>query len=313
MMDVNKALEFAERLIFARTGKHMNDVQRTIFEGSWQGKTYKEIHQSSPGRSTLKHKERNVAPKLWKLLSEELGEEVTKDNLQGAMKRGLEKRSHPSRSAQQSQKTVASKEANVPPNTPSSTGKILEALIGSLPPEISNLLSHDIAMDMPTYKIGQTVSLKDIDLRVVGVDHLGKRFTATKYHEVEALGNWVAVSIDITNTGNTTTSSLSLNSNRFLLKASDGKTYAVSPNGTVYYSKFVAGGEASGILPELTQLPPSVTARFHLLFDVTPETGELKLTVNPVLFDVTSGTGLFKAMVNSEKAVDKTAAIIDLS
>ncbi len=199
-MDVKEALECADRLILAKTGKHMSDVQVAIFTGTWQGKTYKEIQESYPGRSGLDHKARNVAPQLWKLLSEELGEEVTKDNLQGAMKRGLEKRSHPSRSAQQCQKTVTSKEANVPPNTPSSKGNILEALISSLPREISNLLSQDIATDMPTYKIGQTVSLKDINLRVLRVDHLGKRFTAMKYHEVEALGNWVAVSIDITNT-----------------------------------------------------------------------------------------------------------------
>ncbi|BAZ30113.1 TPR repeat-containing protein [Cylindrospermum sp. NIES-4074] len=93
-MDVEAALEYADDLVSAKTGKRFNDVQRAIFRGAWQGKTYKEIHQNYPGRSTLDHKERNVAPKLWKLLSEVIGEKVSKDNLQEPLKKVLKLRLH---------------------------------------------------------------------------------------------------------------------------------------------------------------------------------------------------------------------------
>lgn len=93
-MDVDAALEFADYLVFAKTGKRLNDLQRAIFRGAWRGKSYKEIHQDCRNRCQFAHLERNVAPKLWKLLSDVLGEKVTKAHLQGAVERAWEKRSH---------------------------------------------------------------------------------------------------------------------------------------------------------------------------------------------------------------------------
>lgn len=91
-MDAEEALRQIEDLIRKYGKPPLSDLQRTIFRGSWQGKGYKEIHQSCNhvGRD---HLMRNVGPGLWKLLSslltEELGEsvEVKKDYLQGAIER----------------------------------------------------------------------------------------------------------------------------------------------------------------------------------------------------------------------------------
>ncbi|MEW6495965.1 MAG: AAA family ATPase [Cyanobacteriota bacterium] len=93
-MDVDAALVFADDLVFAKTGKRLNDLQRAIFRGAWRGKSYKEIHQDCRNRCECAHLERNVAPKLWKLLSDVVGGKVTKAHLQGAVERAWEKRSH---------------------------------------------------------------------------------------------------------------------------------------------------------------------------------------------------------------------------
>lgn len=93
-MDVEVVLALIEDLVFAKKGQRLNDLQKAIFRGAWQGKTYKEIHKDYPGRCSLDHKERNVAPKLWKLLSEVIGEKVSKDHLQEPLKKVLKQRSH---------------------------------------------------------------------------------------------------------------------------------------------------------------------------------------------------------------------------
>jgi hypothetical protein len=93
-MDVEAVLTLIEDLVFAEKGQRLNDLQKAIFRGAWQGKTYKEIHQDYPGRCSLDHKERNVAPKLWKLLSAVIGEKVSKDHLQEPLKKVLKQRSH---------------------------------------------------------------------------------------------------------------------------------------------------------------------------------------------------------------------------
>ncbi|MBW4440849.1 MAG: AAA-like domain-containing protein [Plectolyngbya sp. WJT66-NPBG17] len=83
-MDVESAISLADELIFKSSGKSMNDLQRIVFRGAWQGKSFTEIHQDCRDRCGLDHLMRNVGPELWKLLSEATGTKVTKNYLQGA-------------------------------------------------------------------------------------------------------------------------------------------------------------------------------------------------------------------------------------
>lgn len=80
-MDADEALRFIE-ILFSEQKKRLNDLQRAVFRGSWQGKSYKEIRQDYP-ICTLEHLMRNVGPKLWKLISEVLDQPVSKANLRG--------------------------------------------------------------------------------------------------------------------------------------------------------------------------------------------------------------------------------------
>ncbi|NJO42657.1 MAG: NACHT domain-containing protein [Cyanobacteria bacterium RU_5_0] len=113
-MEADDALRFIEELL-AEQEKQLNDSQRTVFRGAWQGKGYKEIHQDSLGGS-LEHIMRNVGPNLWKLLSEVLGEKVSKNRLKGPIERARERRS-----AAPTRSTLSQPERQTPSSTHSST------------------------------------------------------------------------------------------------------------------------------------------------------------------------------------------------
>ncbi|HBE18493.1 MAG TPA: molecular chaperone Tir [Cyanobacteria bacterium UBA11149] len=85
-MDFQEALEFVDKLTYAKTGKHLNDLEREVFIGSWQGRTYEEIYPHNP-----EYIEKYVGYKLWQKLSIVLGEKVTKKKIQGAIARNWQR------------------------------------------------------------------------------------------------------------------------------------------------------------------------------------------------------------------------------
>ncbi|MEG3907034.1 NB-ARC domain-containing protein [Microcoleus sp. w2-18bC1] len=83
-MDVQELLRLADGLVFTKTGKHLDDRQQAVVRGTWQGKRYSEISQEV--HCTERHV-RNIASKLWKILSKILDEDVNKSNLNSTMER----------------------------------------------------------------------------------------------------------------------------------------------------------------------------------------------------------------------------------
>ena len=77
-MNFEEALKFTDGVFSSQTGKHLIDVQRAVLEGSWQGQTYQEIADDL-GYSA-RYLKQDIGPRLWKLLSEALGEEIRKNN-----------------------------------------------------------------------------------------------------------------------------------------------------------------------------------------------------------------------------------------
>jgi DNA-directed RNA polymerase specialized sigma24 family protein len=62
----------------------LSDLQVIVFSQSWEGKSYSEIARSiGYGTDHIKH----VGSNLWLLLSETLGEKVTKNNFRSALRR----------------------------------------------------------------------------------------------------------------------------------------------------------------------------------------------------------------------------------
>lgn len=83
-MDVNEALQFANRVVFEQTGKHLDDLQRAVVEGTWQRQTYDDIAKKC---HVTKNHVSDVGAELWKLLSEALGEDIKKSNFCSTLER----------------------------------------------------------------------------------------------------------------------------------------------------------------------------------------------------------------------------------
>ncbi|MEB3884342.1 NB-ARC domain-containing protein [Lyngbya sp. CCY1209] len=85
-MEMQEALQWTDHLIFDRTGKHLDSLQRAILEGAWEGKGYKTIAEEY--HCTNDHV-RKSASELWKLLSDLLGEDVRKKNVRSLLENGV--------------------------------------------------------------------------------------------------------------------------------------------------------------------------------------------------------------------------------
>ncbi|MBW4646064.1 MAG: AAA-like domain-containing protein [Goleter apudmare HA4340-LM2] len=84
-MNLEEGLEILDTVVFSKTNRHLKDIEIIILKGSWQGLNYDEI--ASDKGYAAKYLRQDVGFKLWKLLSEALGEEVNKTNFRAAIER----------------------------------------------------------------------------------------------------------------------------------------------------------------------------------------------------------------------------------
>jgi len=83
-MNLKEALKLADKIVFEKTGEHLDDLQEAVLQGTIQRETYKQIAKNFDcSESSV----RKVGAELWEILSEELGEEVSKTNFRSAIKR----------------------------------------------------------------------------------------------------------------------------------------------------------------------------------------------------------------------------------
>lgn len=83
-MDIAEVLKLADELIFAKTGEHIDYLQKAILEGTFQGRTYPQIAEethSSEGHT------RDIGSELWQIFSEGLGEDITKRNFRAIIEK----------------------------------------------------------------------------------------------------------------------------------------------------------------------------------------------------------------------------------
>ena len=83
-MNLEEALKVADEAVFNKTGEYLSDLQKLIFQESWDNKAYDEIadkHYKS--RQHVK----NEGNKLWNFLTDALGEKVSKTNFRAPLKR----------------------------------------------------------------------------------------------------------------------------------------------------------------------------------------------------------------------------------
>lgn len=83
-MDVQEILKWADEVVLAKTGSHLNNLQQAILAGVWNSQKYREIADEY---HCTEANVKRVAGNLWSLVSEELGEPVTKSNFRAAIER----------------------------------------------------------------------------------------------------------------------------------------------------------------------------------------------------------------------------------
>ncbi|NER84538.1 MAG: response regulator [Leptolyngbya sp. SIO1D8] len=85
MSDFESNLKAVEELLHHKTGNYLSDLQRAILFTALTGsrKTYEDIAEEYNYSS--KYVKQHIAPKLWQLLSQVLGQKITKANLKAAL------------------------------------------------------------------------------------------------------------------------------------------------------------------------------------------------------------------------------------
>ncbi|MEG3938912.1 NB-ARC domain-containing protein [Microcoleus sp. S36b_A3] len=83
-MNLKEMLNLADRIVFEKTGQHLDDLQEAVLKATLQHDTYKHVAKDF---DCSESRVRNAASELWQLLSEELGEDVNKKNFRSAIHR----------------------------------------------------------------------------------------------------------------------------------------------------------------------------------------------------------------------------------
>jgi hypothetical protein len=85
--NVEEILKFTDGLVLAKTGKHLINVQSRLIEGACSELRYKEIAREACYE--LAYLSQDAGPKLWRLLSDILGEKVKKSNFRAVIERAM--------------------------------------------------------------------------------------------------------------------------------------------------------------------------------------------------------------------------------
>ncbi|MDJ0553069.1 MAG: ATP-binding protein [Microcoleaceae cyanobacterium MO_207.B10] len=83
-MSLEEALKMADKIVFEKTGQHLDDLQKAVLQGTLKRKRYKQIAEDFDYSESCI---RGVGAELWKIISEELGEDVNKSNFRSTMER----------------------------------------------------------------------------------------------------------------------------------------------------------------------------------------------------------------------------------
>ncbi len=83
-MNLKEMLTLADRIVFEKTGQHLDDLQAAVLRGTLQREAYKHIAKDF---DCSESNVRQVGSQLWQILSEELGEDVNKNNFRASMER----------------------------------------------------------------------------------------------------------------------------------------------------------------------------------------------------------------------------------
>jgi hypothetical protein len=134
--DLKEAVKVANQAISAREKRSLTDVEMIVLEGSWDRLDYDQI--AARHQYATSYLCQDVAPKLWKALSEALGEKVKKSNFKEALKRRWEQQLH---AEQQTPAFIGATDRNL--------AEAIPKLHRSFPEVAKPLLSPDFYIERP--------------------------------------------------------------------------------------------------------------------------------------------------------------------
>ncbi|MEH1997122.1 AAA-like domain-containing protein [Nostoc sp.] len=91
-IDADTAVEFINEELLKKKGRRLSDLEEDALHGSWRGLTYEQISREYRIQCTFGHFQKNVTSNLWKLLSDILGEQVSKEHLHPPVKAAWRKK-----------------------------------------------------------------------------------------------------------------------------------------------------------------------------------------------------------------------------
>ncbi|MBD2499992.1 AAA-like domain-containing protein [Anabaena azotica] len=83
--NLDEAIKTVNQVVFIKEKRKLTDVEILVFKGAWHRQEYDQI--AAQNQYTTSYISQDVAPKLWKLLTDSLGEKVKKSNFKEALKR----------------------------------------------------------------------------------------------------------------------------------------------------------------------------------------------------------------------------------
>ncbi|NJO41202.1 MAG: AAA family ATPase [Cyanobacteria bacterium CRU_2_1] len=87
--NIKEAIKVANQVMLTNVERHLTDVEIAVLAGAWEREEYDQI--AAKHQYATSYISQDVAPKLWKTLSDALGEKVKKSNFKEALKRCWEK------------------------------------------------------------------------------------------------------------------------------------------------------------------------------------------------------------------------------
>jgi DNA-directed RNA polymerase specialized sigma subunit len=184
-MNLKEMLNVADRIVFEKTGQHLDDLQAAVLRGTLQRETYKEIAKDF---DCSESRIREIGSELWQILSEELGEDVSKTNFRSTMERF-----QVSNSSNFAQDVVAIGNFNIcgegrhppnipnshPPNQETSNSKQIKTLHQDLSemPELGDFYSRTLELHtLTTWILQQRCRL----ITLTGISGIGKTTLAVQ-------------------------------------------------------------------------------------------------------------------------------------
>ena len=160
----NTVLNLLDELVFAKTDQHLDYLQKTILEATLEGYKYSEVAKES---HLSEGHIRDSASELWKILSEVLGEDITKSNIRAVLKK------HSFINNNMGRDLVSFNNVHICDHNPSS---------------LKNNHPSEITQDQPYLDLGHTPEITQFYGRITELNNLQTCIVADKYRLVNVLG-----------------------------------------------------------------------------------------------------------------------------